>query len=92
MSIARIIWITVMVLGGAGCTLVSGGDDLQAYEEVAEPKATCSPCDASLECASNNCRQIECNSGQTAPICLPEGTDQSTQLAAVPCDWDAVCP
>ena len=79
----------VLVL--TGCTLVSGGDDLQIYE-TGDPLGTCSACSASAECESANCRQVECNGGQQVTLCLPEDADESTPPASVACDWDVICP
>ena len=78
-------------LCSAGCTLVSGGDDLQIYEG-GNPKATCAACTASAECASGNCRRVGCSSGEQITLCLPENANESTQPAEIPCDWDLLCP
>ena len=86
-TFVTIAWLSLLT----GCTLVSGGDDLQIYE-TGDPQAACSACGASAECESSNCRQVECSSGTQLTICLPEGADETTPPASIPCDWDQICP
>ena len=80
----------ITIVFAVGCTQVSGGEDLEVWEE-AGTKDECARCAGSFECDSDNCRVVECGNGARPAVCLPEGVDEGTPHSSVACDWDLIC-